>query len=218
MQMKKFFGLCSIVLFVGGCEQMQPMLAQAGYTHDLGNFDVERTAFVPTTPFPGDGYDGGGFLKIELVSSRQLLHEYPTYWLGVASDYCPLSDDHHFIALGALDQGGSFWGNNPPVEQSPDGKYRYQIYVVRAYPPPGKTHDDYGSPRTGPYAQRDYDIIADQKDLCLQIFGGDHYNVFARSSVIRVGYETIASAARNTLERATKEHRGKISIPHKQLL
>ena len=187
--------LCLLLLFTAGCEQMQPLLSQAGYTHDLGDFDVERIAFVRKTPLEGDGYDGGGFLKVELVSSRQLKHDYPTYWLGVASDYCPLADDHHLIALGVLDQGGSFWGRNPPVKQSPDGKYRYQVYIVRAYPPPGKTHDDYGTPREGPYAQREYDILADEEDLCLQIFGGDHYNVFARSSVIRVNHTAIKNTA-----------------------
>lgn len=187
--------LCSLMLIAAGCEQMQPLLTQAGYTHDLGDFEVEQINFVPKTPFPGDGYDGGGFLRVELVSSRQLTHEYPTYWLGVASDYCPLTDDNHLIALGSLDQGGSFWGKNPPVKQSPDGKYRYQIYVVRSYPPPGKTHDDYGTPRTGPNSQSEYDIVEDEEDLCLQIFGGDHYNVFARSSVIRLNHATILDAA-----------------------
>lgn len=171
------------------------MLAHAGYTHDLGEFKVERLAFVRTMPTPGDGYDGGGFLKLELASSRQLLHEYPTFWLGVASDYCPLADDFNLIAFGVLDQGGSFWGNNPPIENSPDGMYRYQVYVVRAYPPPGRTHDDYGYPRTGPNAKSEYDIVKDQKDLCLQVFGGDHYNVFARSSVIKVNHSAILSAA-----------------------
>ena len=195
IRMKKRAALCLLILFAGGCKQMQPMLSQAGYTHDLGEFKVERVTFVPTTPFSGDGFDRGGFLKIELASSRQLLHEYPTYWLGVASDYCPLTRDHHLIALGALDQGGSFWGNYPPVGKSPDGKYRYQIYVVRAYPPPGKTHDDFGTPRRGPNAQSEYDIVEDKKDLCLQIFGGDHYYVFARSSVIRVKHAAILNAA-----------------------
>lgn len=186
--------LCSLLLFAAGCEQMQPLLSQAGYTHDLGDFKVEKIAFVPKTPLPGDGYDGGGFLKVELISSRQLTHDYPTYWLGVASDYCPIVDDHHLISIGALDQGGSFWGRNPPVKQSPDGKYRYQVYVVRAYPPPGKTHADYGTPRTGPNAQIEYDILENDEDLCLQIFGGDHYNVFARSSVIRVKRADILNA------------------------
>ena len=195
MRMKKRAALCLLILFAGGCEQMQPMLSQAGYTHDLGAFKVEQVTFVPKMPSSGDGYDGGGFLKLELASSRQLLHEYPTYWLGVSSDYCPSTRDHHLIAFGALDQGGSFWGNDAPVEKSPDGKYRYQIYVARAYPPPGKTHDDYATPRRGPSAQSEYDIVGDEKDLCLQIFGGDHYNVFARSSVIRVNHAAILNAA-----------------------
>ena len=38
-------------------------------------------------------------------------------------------------------------------------------------------------------------IVADKRDLCLQIFGGDHYNVFARSSVIRVPFKGIEKAA-----------------------
>jgi hypothetical protein len=195
IQMEKQAALCLLFLLAGGCKQMQPILSQAGYTHSLGEFKVERVTFVQKTPTPGDGYNGGGFLKLELASSRQLLEEYPTYWLGVASDYCPLTDDHHLIALAAFDQDGSYFGKSPPVKQSPDGKYRYQIYLVRAYPPPGKTHNDYGSPRSGPYAQSEYDIVEDEKDLCLQIFGGDHYNVFARSTVIRVNHAAILNAA-----------------------
>lgn len=173
---------------------MQPMLAQAGYTHDLGEFKVERLAIVPSMPGPGDGYDGGGHLMLELASSSQLSNGYPTYWLGVTSDYCPLVDDQKLIALGPFDEDEDRLDEGPPIERSPDGKYRYKVYVVRAYPPPGKSHDDFGSPRTGPYAQAEYDIIKDKKDLCLQMFGGDHYNVFARSSVIRVNHAAILGA------------------------
>lgn len=193
--MKSRAVLCTLLVFAAGCERMQPMLSHAGFIHDLGDFDVERIGFVPSTPLGGDGYDGGGFLKVELASSRQLTHDYPTYWLGVASDFCPLIHDHHLISFGALDQGGNFWGRNPPIKRSSDGKYRYQVYVVREYPPPGKTHDDYGYPRKGPNAQKEYDILANQGDLCLQIVGGDHYNVFARSSVIRLDRAAIMKAA-----------------------
>ncbi|WP_435418706.1 hypothetical protein WAB17_03820 [Parerythrobacter aurantius] len=193
--MKQIIATITMVLIISGCEEMQPTLAQFGYTHSLGNFAVERVTFVPTMPGPGDGYDGGGYLKVELASAHQLRREYPTYWVGTASDYCPLRDDNMLIAFGDFDKGGSFWDTEvEPADQSPDGKYRYQIYVVRAYPPPGKTHDDYGTPQTGPNAQSEYDLFKDGNDVCLQVYGGDHYNVFARSSVIKVPYETIMAA------------------------
>ena len=189
--------LCgALALLLSGCEQIQPFLSAAGYTHDLGDFEVERVAFVMEMPGPGEGYDGGGYLKLELASKQQFSLEYPTYWLGVASDYCPLTDDNRLLAFGYFFDGRSLWSpSGSQAEKSADGMYRYDIYVVRAYPPPGKTHDDYGTPQTGPNRQSEYDIIADQTDLCLQVFGGDHYNVFARSSVIRVRYQDIRRAA-----------------------
>ena len=77
---------------------MQPMLAQAGYTHNLGDFETEQVSFVQEMQGLAGGYDGGGYLKIDLVSTSQLSLGYPTYWIGVASDYCPLTDDHNLIA------------------------------------------------------------------------------------------------------------------------
>ncbi|WP_284126445.1 hypothetical protein [Parerythrobacter aestuarii] len=202
--MKRSLAVLPSLLLLFGCKEMQPALAEFGYTHSLGKFEVERVSIVPTMPTPGDGYDGGGWLKVELSSPRQLRKEYPTYWVGAASDYCPLEDDHELIALGVFDKQVGFWDIEvDPIEQSPDGLYRYQIYVVRAYPPPGKTHDDYGTPRTGPYAQREYDLYEDGNDVCLQVFGGDHYHVFARSSVITVPYETIMAAKAQSEAKAT---------------
>ena len=174
------------------------MLVEAGFTHDLGKFEVERVSFVDEMPEPGDGYDGGGFLKVELVSRHQIPVGYPVYWVGVASDYCPLVDDFGLISFGKFDVGGGFYRDRSasrPIEKSDDGAYRYVIYVVRAYPPPGKTHDDFGSPRSGPNAKNEYDILSDENDVCLQIFGGDHYYVFARSSVIEIKYDAIRRAA-----------------------
>lgn len=176
---------------------MQPILAQAGYTHGIGDFEIEQVSFVQEMPGPGDGYDGGGHLKIDLASTTQLSLGYPTYWIGVASDYCPLTDDHSLIALGYYRDGKSLSdpSGGQSLKPSADGLYHYAVYVVRAYPPPGKTRDDFGGPQTGPYAQKRYDIIDKKKDLCLQFFGGDHYNVFARSSDIRVSHEVITRAA-----------------------
>ena len=195
--MNRFVGCGALILLASGCEQLQPMLAQAGYTHDLGEFEIERVSFVQEMPGPGDCYDGGGHLKIDLVSTSQLSLEYPTYWIGVASDYCPLTDDHNLIALGFYGDGESLsdpYGGQS-LKQSADGLHHYAVYVVRAYPPPGKTRDDFGGPQTGSYAQNQYDIIDEKRDLCLQFFGGDHYNVFARSSGIRVSNEAIRRAA-----------------------
>ena len=176
---------------------MQPMAAQMGFTHNLGNFEVEQVSFVEETPGPGDGYDGGGHLKLSLASTSQLALGYPTHWIGVASDYCPLEDDHNLLAFGYFGDGQSFWDHSEPkpAERSADGLFRYEIYVVRSYPPLGKTRDDFGGPQKGPYAQNEYDIVDDQKDLCLQFFGGDHYHVFARSATIRVEYKAIHKAA-----------------------
>lgn len=195
---KQLIACLTAGLLASGCEQMQPMLAQAGYTHDLGEFEVEQIGFVREMPGPGDGFDGGGYLKLELASAHQLPVGYPTYWIGVASDYCPLDDDHKLISFGEFDNGAGgfrYPSRGQPIEKSEDGAYRYTIYVVRAYPPPGKTHDDYGTPQSGPNARSEYDIIIDENDLCLQVFGGDHYNVFARSSVISVKHEAIRAAA-----------------------
>lgn len=195
--MRKLIACAVLILLTGGCELVQPLLSRAGYTHDLGDFTLERIEFVEEMPGRGDGYDGGGHLRLELASASELALEYPTYWIGVASDYCPLEDDHKLISIGYFGGGISFWDHSEdePIEKSPDGIYRYDIYVVRSYPPLGKTRDDFAGPQTGPHAQSEYDIVSDQEDLCLQIFGGDHYNVFARSSVIRVEYEAIRSAA-----------------------
>lgn len=176
---------------------MQPMLAHAGYTHNLGDFKTVQVSFVQNLQGPGGGYDGGGYLKIDLASKSQLSLGYPTYWIGVAADYCPLTDDFNLIASGYYGDGRSL--SDPAVGQSlkpsEDGLYHYAVYVVRAYPPPGKTRDDFGGPQTGPSAQNRYDIIDEKKDLCLQFFGGDHYNVFARSSDIKVSHEAIRWAA-----------------------
>lgn len=195
--MRRLIVCAAFALLAGGCEQAQPWLAQAGYTHNLGDFTVERIEFVEEMPGPGDGYDGGGHLRLELVSASELSLDYPTYWIGVASDYCPINDDHHLLSFLFFDGDRSFWDQSQDaiVEESADGMYRYDIYVVRSYPPVGKTRDDFGGPQTGPNSQGEYDIIDDQRDLCLQIFGGDHYNVFARSSPIRVAHEDIRSAA-----------------------
>ncbi len=195
--MKKIIACAALGLLAGSCEQMQPMLAQSGYTHDLGDFDVVGISFIEEMPGPGDGYDGGGYLRLQLATERELSTNYPTHWIGVASDYCPLVDDHNLIAFGTIGEDGLYWDedNLKTVEKSADGTYRYDVYVVRAYPPPGKTRDDFGGPQSGPNVQSEYDIIEAQKDLCLQVFGGDHYNVFARSSVIRVPHEAIRSAA-----------------------
>ena len=195
--MKRLILCSALALLLGGCEQVRPLLAEAGYAYDLGEFEVERVSFVEKMPGPGDGYDGGGHLKVQLASTQKLSLEYPTYWIGAASDYCPLTDDHKLLAFGYFGDGRSFWdpSGSQTAEKSADGLYRYNIYVVCAYPPPGKTDDDYGTPKTGPYAQSEYDIIADETGLCLQIFGGDHYNVLARSSVIRVSYQAVHRAA-----------------------
>lgn len=195
--MKRLFGCGALILLASGCEQLQPMLSQAGYTHDLGDFEIERVSVVQEMPGSGDGYDGGGHLRIDLASTSQLSLGYPTYWIGVASDYCPLTDDHNLIAMGFYGDGKSFRDSSvgQSLKKSADGLYHYAVYVVRAYPPPGKTRDDFGGPQTGPYAQNRYDIVHEKKDLCLQFFGGDHYNVFARSSGIRVSYEAVRRAA-----------------------
>jgi hypothetical protein len=195
--MSRFVICGAFILLATGCEQMQPMLAEAGYTHNLGYFRTEQVSFVEKMPGAGGGYDGGGYLKIDLASKYQLSLGYPTYWIGVAADYCPLTDDHNLIAFGHYVDGRSL--RDPSVGQSfqpsEDGLYHYVVYIVRAYPPPGKTRDDFGGPQTGPYAQNRYDIIDEKKDLCLQFFGGDHYNVFARSSDIRVSHKAIQQAA-----------------------
>lgn len=197
MLMRRLIFCAAFVSLASGCEPMQPWLAKAGYTHNLGDFKVEQIDFVEKMPGPGDGYDGGGHLRLKLVSASKLSLDYPTYWIGVASDFCPLNGDNKLISLGFFEDNLSFWDHSrgDPIEKSADGLYRYQIYVVRSYPPIGKTRDDFGGPQAGPYAQAEYDIINNRKDLCLQIYGGDHYNVFARSSLIRVAYEDIRNAA-----------------------
>ena len=67
---KRLIACLTAGLLANGCEQMQPMLAEAGYTHDLGEFEVEQIGFVQEMPGPGDGFDGGGYLKLELASAH----------------------------------------------------------------------------------------------------------------------------------------------------
>lgn len=200
---RTYLAACS-ALVLCGCEELQTILVQAGYVHDLGIFNVEQVEFVPEMPPFGHGWEKANYLQINLSSSHKLSDNYPTYWVGVASDYCPLKDDHKLITLGVTDDLGVSVDKQErePVQKSSDGLFHYQVFVVPAHPMPGKTLDDYAGPQTGPYAQSEYDIVEDGKDLCLQIFGGDHYNVFARSSLIRISFEKIRAAANTTNDKA----------------
>lgn len=171
-----------------------------GYTNDLGDFVVENVAFVPKPPDSHDDYKDVHFLRIDLASSSILDIGPRTHWIGVASDFCPLRDDHKLIALGPYVEGAdqaTLIRDDTPAIMSADGMFRYHVYLHPEFPIPRVT---YGAPTSGPNAQADYDLISDGRDLCLQIVGGDHYNVFARSSVIEVDAQSIMNAAASRID------------------
>lgn len=165
--------------------------------HDLGDFKVERVEFVPEMPPFGHSWERSNYLKIALSSSRKLSDDYPTYWVGVGADFCPLEDDRKLISLGVVDDRGISVDKDErePVKKFSDGLYHYQVFVVPAHPLPGKDLDDYAFPPQGEYAQQKYNIVENGNDICLQVVGGDHYHVFARSAIIRVDFKAIRIAA-----------------------
>lgn len=134
-----------------------------------------------------------------MVSSRRFETVPPQYWLSVASDFCPKKDDHKILSSGPHlnDGAASIWEPLNSVAEavptkSPDGNYRYQVFLVPEFPIPNV---EYGAPTTGPNAQFEYDILTDGRDICLQFFGGDHDHVHSRSSTFRVEFEAISEAA-----------------------
>ena len=170
-------------LFLSGCDIIGPKLAELGYTHDLGDYAVDSLEFVPQVPPYGHGWGEGRYLRVELVSSHRLHKGYPTYWIGTASDQCPIKDDFGIFTLGVLDEHDVEVDgpkNDKRVQKSGDGNYHYQVFVIAAAP--------VENPR--------YDIVMDGRDICLQLMGGDHYHIFARSSVIRIPFSSIEKAAR----------------------
>ena len=168
-------------ILMSGCDKVGPMLARHGYIHDLGDYAVRSVKFVPELPPYGHRWGTGRYLKVELASSRQLHNSYPTYWIGIASDYCPMKADDRLMAIGVLDQHGVMIDRyqNKRIQKSETGSYHYHVFVPAEAPP----------------AKPDHDIVIDKRDICLQIFGGDHYNVFARSSVIRIPFKRVERAA-----------------------
>lgn len=181
-------------LSLSGCHALDEFLGSLGFTYDLGDYAVEKVAFVSKPPDFHPDYKDVRFLRVDLVSEYKLSIERPTYWIGVASDFCPLRDDHKLISLGPYVDGAQAnerYLDRGSAVASPDGKYRYHIYIHPEFPIPGVK---YGAPTSGPNAQAEYDLLEDGRNLCLQVFGGDHYNVFARSSVIEVHSESIRSA------------------------
>ncbi len=147
-------------------------------------------------PF-GHSWERANYLKIALSSSRKLSDDYPTYFVGVVADFCPLKDEQKLISLGVVDDRGISIDEDErePVKKSSDGLYHYQVFVVPAHPLPGKNLNEYAFPTEGEYAQQQYDIVENGNDICLQILGGDHYHAFARSAIIRVDFNAIKIAA-----------------------
>lgn len=185
------FGLVLLcACLAAGCDWIERRAARAGFVQSLGEYEVKGVEFVPEMPPFGHDWEKARYLKVELDSSHRLSIGYPTYWIGSASDYCPLKSDFGLVSLGPIDdrgvQIGRVAGEGSP-RKSADGRFHYQVFVVPAHPMPGLTYNS-------GWKRAPYDLISDARDICLQIIGGDHDDVFARSSVIRVSFEQIRKA------------------------
>lgn len=197
------FLLALLALPQFGCDALKDAPYSLGYTGSLGDYVVESVSLVPKPPDFASDYRNVLFLRVDLTSKYRLSIGPRTHWIGVASDFCPLQDDHKLIALGPYVESAheaGIIGEDTLAIKSTDGLFRYHVYLHPEFPIPGVK---YGAPTSGPNAQAEYDLLNDGRNLCLQIFGGDHYNVFARSSVIEIDARSLknAAASRFNLER-----------------
>ena len=199
--MGKFRAAALLVLMAGapsgsqsGCDSLDDVPYYLGYTDNLGDYTVEKVSLVPKPPSFSSGYKDVLFLRVDLASKYRLSIGPRTYWITVASDFCPLPDHDKLLSSGPYVEGGeeAFTFTGETLEKSPDGLFRYHVYVYPQFPIPGVS---YGAPTSGRYARMEYDLLNDGRNLCLRIVGGDNDKVFARSSVIEVDARLLKNAA-----------------------
>lgn len=199
--MGKFRSASLLVLMAGapsvypsGCDSPDDVPYYLGYTDNLGDYTVEKVSLVPKPPGFASGYEDVLFIRVDLASTYRLSIGPRTQWIGVASDFCPVPDNDKLLSSGPYVEGGeeAFTFTGETLEKSPDGLFRYHVYVYPQFPIPGVS---YGAPTSGPNARMKYDLLNDGRNLCLRFHGGDHYDVFARSSVIEVDARLLKNAA-----------------------
>jgi hypothetical protein len=124
---------------------------------------AERPALFPgLNPEYLPGY--GRYLQIDFSAPARLAEAKDGFdGIYPKAGFCPPAPEAQVIALGPyLPDGREFPLTSKEIPRDADGRVRYRIFVVPAYPTPGVKYDS-GFNRTP------YDLATDLRPLCIEL-------------------------------------------------